>query len=100
MPKFFRLSTGSQGNGFDTLSGASRTDDPDCKVHACAAIGAAEQVLDVFDRAYIVLADALNHQAALDPGLVRRTVWFDCTDQHSASRLVTERVGQLLIQIL
>ena len=97
MPKIFQLSTGSQRYGLDSLSSAASAHDADCEIDAVPAAGAAKQILDIFHRIHVVFSDALNHETTFDPSLVRRAIWFDRADQHAASRLITERVGQFLV---
>src|SRR5438874_4469544 len=89
----FRLSTGGQGNGLDPSSGATRAHHPHCEVDTGSTTGAAEHVLNIIHRIYVVLADAVNHQAALDPSLIGRAVRFHRADERAMPRLVTERVG-------
>ena len=88
----FRLSTGGQGNSFDPPSSATRAHNPDKEINTGSATGPAEHVINILHRIYVMFAHALNHQAALDPGLVGRTVWFHRADQHAAPRLITKRV--------
>ena len=52
-----------------------------------------KQVFDLFDGVRFGVARAINHQPALEPGFIRRAIWFDCSNQNSASAEVTERIA-------
>ena len=84
----------------DPLSAATAPHHAQRKIDARSALGPTKQPLHLFDRVYVILADAINDKATLDSSLICRAVRFHRTDQHPAAGGVTKSVGQIRCQIL
>src|SRR5436190_24272494 len=58
-----------------------------------AALHTSKQFLDLFDGVRFGFARSINYQAALEPGLLCRAIWFDCGNQNTTSSDVTQRIA-------
>ena len=70
------------------------------ETHRRAGAGAGEEPLYLRDGAHVILAHAINHEAALDSGVIGGAIGFDRGDQDASALRIAERVGQVRRQVL